>query len=230
MRPLGLLHPLVIGGLLLAAASTAGFIAIERRTHEPMLPLSLFADRTFSAATLFGIGVNLIFIYYGMVFVLSLYLQRVLGHSPLQTGLAFLPTGGFLLSNLASGPVTARFGSRLPMIAGALLDALGFAALMFIGRSTPTLPLFVAADSVRHGHHGPGDDDGSAGHRRQAAFGALAGHAESAAASAHIVDAVRWSAGISVALLVCGAFIAHYVRNANEAHSNDAQPAQQAAE
>jgi MFS transporter, DHA2 family, methylenomycin A resistance protein len=243
MRPLGILHPLVIGGLLLAVASTAGFIAIERRTHAPMLPLSLFSQRTFSAATLFGIGVNLT--YYGMVFVLSLYLQRVLGHTPLQTGLAFLPlTGGFLISNLASGPVTARFGSRLPMIAGALLDAAGFAALLFVGPSTPTLALLlpfllipsgmgIAVPAMTTallgtvGQRRAGTASAVLNTARQAAgaigvaaFGALAGHAEGAAASAQIVDAVRWSAGISVALLVCGAFIARYVENAGEAKAH----------
>ncbi len=46
-----------------------------------------------------------------------------------------------------------------------------------------------------------------------AAFGALAGHAESAAGSAQIVDAVRWSAGISVALLIGAALTARLVRN-----------------
>jgi MFS transporter, DHA2 family, methylenomycin A resistance protein len=239
MRPLGLLHPLVLGGLALAVVSAAGFIATERRTRAPMLPLSLFADRTFSAATVFGIGVNLT--YYGMVFVLSLYLQRVLGHSPLQTGLAFLPlTGGFLLSNLASGPVVARFGSRAPMIAGALLDAIGFAALMFVGPSTPTIALLlpfllipsgmgVAVPAMTTALLGTVDKRRAgtasavlntarqaAGAIGVAAFGALAGHAEGAAASAHIVDAVRWSAGISVALLVCGAFIARLVRNSGE--------------
>jgi len=53
------------------------------------LPPALFAKRTFNTAVAFGMCVNLT--YYGMVFVLSLYLQRVLGHTPLEAGLAFLP-------------------------------------------------------------------------------------------------------------------------------------------
>jgi MFS transporter, DHA2 family, methylenomycin A resistance protein len=239
MRPLGVTHPLVLGGLALALASAGGFIATERRTRAPMLPLSLFSERTFSAAVVFGIGVNLT--YYGMVFVLSLYLQRVLGHSPLQTGLAFLPlTGGFLISNLASGPIVARFGSRGPMIAGALLDAIGFAALMFVGPSTPTVALLlpfllipsgmgVAVPAMTTallgtvGQQRAGTASAVLNTARQAAgaigvaaFGALAAHgagADGAASAAQIVDAVRWSAGISVALLIGAAFTGSLVRN-----------------
>jgi MFS transporter, DHA2 family, methylenomycin A resistance protein len=237
MRPLGVTHPVVIGGIVLACTAATAFIAIERRTRAPMLPLSLFADGTFSAAVVFGIGVNLT--YYGMVFVLSLYLQRVLGHTPLQTGLAFLPlTGGFLLSNLASGPLTARFGSRPPMIAGALLDAAGFAALMFVGPNTPTaalllpfllipsgmgvaVPAMTTALLGTVGQERAGTASAVLNTARQAAgaigvaaFGALAGHAEGAAGTAQIVDAVRWSAGVSVALLIGGACVAGFVRNA----------------
>lgn len=93
---------LYIAGLALFALASLAFVAVESRTATPMLPLSLFRHRTFSAAVLFGICVNLT--YYGTVFVLALYLQRARGESALQAGLAFLPlTGGFLLSNLAGG-------------------------------------------------------------------------------------------------------------------------------
>ena len=115
-RPLGFTHPVVAGGLALATLAALAFVAVEARTATPMLPLSLFRHRTFSAAVLFGICVNLT--YYGTVFVLALYLQRARGESALQAGLAFLPlTGGFLLSNLASGRVVARHGPRAPMLA-----------------------------------------------------------------------------------------------------------------
>ncbi|BAN25211.1 MFS transporter [Caballeronia insecticola] len=243
LRPLGLAHPVVWGGLALALAAGGAFIAIERRSASPMLPLSLFGERTFSAAVVFGIGVNLT--YYGMVFVLSLYLQRVLGHSPLQTGLAFLPlTGGFLISNLASGPVVARFGSRGPMIFGALLDAAGFAALGFVDATTPTalllvpfllipsgmglaVPAMTTALLGTVGQQRAGTASAVLNTARQAAgaigvaaFGALASHGEGAET---IVDAVRWSAGISVALLLCAALTARYMRNSpNARQSHDA--------
>ncbi|AQH01227.1 MFS transporter [Burkholderia sp. KK1] len=236
MRPLGAAHPLVIGGFVLALAAGGAFIAVERGSRAPMLPLALFAERTFSAAVVFGIGVNLT--YYGMVFVLSLYLQRVLGHTPLQTGLAFLPlTGGFLISNLASGPVVARFGSRGPMIFGALLDAAGFAALAFVDATTPTaallvpfllipsgmglaVPAMTTALLGTVGQQRAGTASAVLNTARQAAgaigvaaFGALAGHGDNAAGAAQIVEAVRWSAGISVVLLLCAALTARHVSN-----------------
>lgn len=140
-RPLGFAHPVVAGGFAGAALAAFAFVAIESRAATPMLPLSLFRRRTFSAAVLFGICVNLT--YYGTVFVLALYLQRVRGESALQAGLAFLPlTGGFLLSNLASGRAVARRGPRAPMLAGALVAALGYGALRCVDGSTP-LPLLL---------------------------------------------------------------------------------------
>nr|WP_244158648.1 MFS transporter [Caballeronia fortuita] len=236
LRPLGPMHPLVVGALVLALATGGAFIAIERNSRAPMLPLSLFAERTFSAAVVFGIGVNLT--YYGMVFLLSLYVQRVLGHTPLQTGLAFLPlTGGFLISNLASGPVVARFGSRGPMIFGALLDAAGFAALVFVDATTPTaallvpfllipsgmglaVPAMTTALLGTVGQQRAGTASAVLNTARQAAgaigvaaFGALTAHGDGAASPQHIVDAVRWSAAISVALLLCAAMIARRVNN-----------------
>lgn len=234
LRPLGIAHPLVLGGIALAVVAGGLFIAVEKKSAAPMLPLSLFADRTFSAAVAFGVFANLT--YYGMVFVLSLYLQRVLGHTPLATGLAFLPlTGGFLLSNLASGPVVARFGSRGPMIAGALLDAAGFAALAFVDASTPTVALLIPFLLIPSGmglavpamttavlgavaRERAGTASAVLNTARQAAgaigvaaFGALASHGAGGAEAAQIVAGVKWSAGISVGLLICGALTARLV-------------------
>jgi DHA2 family methylenomycin A resistance protein-like MFS transporter len=233
LRPLGFAHPLVIGALVFSGLAAAGFVWVERRARAPMLPLALFRDRTFNSAIAFGICVNLT--YYGMVFVLSLYLQRVLGHSPLATGLAFLPlTGGFLLSNLASGPVVARFGSRWPMIAGALIDACGFAALCFVDASTPVAVLLLpflliptgmglavpAMTTAMLGTVEParaGTASAVLNTARQAAgaigvaaFGALAGHTASGEA-AQIVMGVRVSAGVSVGLLLFAAVMARRV-------------------
>jgi DHA2 family methylenomycin A resistance protein-like MFS transporter len=127
-QSLGLRNAAVLGGLLLAGVAGAAFIAVERRAASPMLPLRLFASRPFSGAVLFGVLVN--FTYYGMIFVLSFYLQRVRGYSVMQTGLAFLPlTGTFIFSNIASGRLAARTGLRTPMVAGGLICGGGYALL-----------------------------------------------------------------------------------------------------
>jgi DHA2 family methylenomycin A resistance protein-like MFS transporter len=247
LRPLGLTHPLVIGGIAVALLSAVGLVLVERRASSPMLPPALFRDRTFNSATVFGICVNLT--YYGMVFVLSLYLQRVLGHSPLEAGLAFLPlTGGFLLSNLASGVVVARFGSRLPMIVGALIDATGFAALLFVNASTPVWALLLpflliptgmglAVPAMTTAVLGSVEPDraGTASAvlntARQAAgaigvagFGALASHS-AMVESAQIVMGVRASAGVSVALLLFAAVLAWRVVESKRAKDDKAPEA-----
>ncbi|MCA8096088.1 MFS transporter [Burkholderia contaminans] len=230
-RPLGFTHPVVAGGFALAALAALAFVAVEARTATPMLPLSLFRHRTFSAAVLFGICVNLT--YYGTVFVLALYLQRARGESALQAGLAFLPlTGGFLLSNLASGRVVARHGPRAPMLAGALVAALGYGSLHFIDASTPlavllvpfllipsgmgfAVPAMTTAVLASVAPERAGIASAVLNTARQAggamgvaAFGALAG----GGGAGQVVDGLRIETAVSVALLVAAALLATLVR------------------
>jgi DHA2 family methylenomycin A resistance protein-like MFS transporter len=82
-----------------------------------------------------GFAVNSVF--YGVIFVLSLYFQRVLGMSALTAGLMFLPMTALLpLANLASARTAARTGSRLPIWTGQLLTAVMLFALAAAG-TTP---------------------------------------------------------------------------------------------
>jgi MFS transporter, DHA2 family, methylenomycin A resistance protein len=142
-RPLGFMHPAVAGGFALALLAGCAFVFLESRIASPMLPLGMLRHRTFSAAVLFGVCVNLT--YYGTVFVLALYLQHARGETPLQAGLAFVPlTGGFLLSNIASGHAVARFGTRGPMIVGALVAGSGYALLSLIDATTPLAAMMAA--------------------------------------------------------------------------------------
>jgi len=144
-RPLGLTHPIVAAGSLLALGTGAAFIAVEARTATPTLPLHFFRRPGFTPAIVFGVLVNCT--YYGTIFVLSLYLQKTLGYSTAKAGLAFLPlTGTFIASNVASGWMAGRIGSRAPMIFGGLTGAVGYALLTRLeSRSTlfDMLPGFV---------------------------------------------------------------------------------------
>jgi len=98
-RPIGLNHPSAVAASLLALGAGAAFIAVEARTKAPMLPLHFFREPGFTPAIIFGVLVNCT--YYGIIFVLSLYLQNALGYSTVQAGLAFLPlTGTFIASNI----------------------------------------------------------------------------------------------------------------------------------
>ncbi|WP_295996730.1 MFS transporter [Rugamonas sp.] len=134
VQALGWSSALVRGGFLLAFIAGAAFLLVERRAREPMLPLTLFHSLRFSGAVLLGVLLN--FAYYGMIFVLSFYLQKVRGLSVMQTGLTFLPlTGTFIFSNIASGRLSARTGLRTPMVLGALIGCAGYALLGAFGIS-----------------------------------------------------------------------------------------------
>ncbi len=100
-----------------------------------MLPLSLFANQRFAFTSLIGLLVNVAF--YGLIFVLSLYFQRVNGLSPLATGLAFLPMMGVVLPvNLLAPRAAERFGAPAVIAAGAVISAAGCAALLGIAEGT----------------------------------------------------------------------------------------------
>ncbi|WP_371422714.1 MFS transporter [Tardiphaga sp.] len=139
--PLGFFHPWVLGGLALAAVCAWLFVHIEGRVPYPMLPLGFFGNPNFSPAVLFGIAIN--FTYYGLIFILSLYLQNVHYYQPHDAGLAFLPLmATLILANLFSGWMAGQFGNRRPMVLGALLCAAGFALLLLLdAQSTYTAML-----------------------------------------------------------------------------------------
>ena len=113
-----------LGLLGVAAALFAIFIAIEATISSPLMPLGLFRIRNLSFSSI--VGVLWAAAMFAWFFLSALYLQIVLGYSPLEVGLAFLP--GNLIMGVLSVAVSARlvmrFGVRVPLAAG-----LGFAAL-----------------------------------------------------------------------------------------------------
>ena len=110
-----------------AVALLAGFIGWESRTRNPLMPLRIFRSRNVSGANL----VQMLFIagMFGMFFLGSLYMQRVLGYSALQIGLAFLPValliGAFSLG--LSPRLNMRFGPRAVLLPGLVFGAGGLA-------------------------------------------------------------------------------------------------------
>lgn len=133
---------LILGSYALAAAFLAAFIWVETHRETPMLPLSLFRNRTFSASI--GTAVSLFFALFGMTFFISLYLQNVLGYDPVATGIRMVPfTVMILLIAPVSGRLSDRFGSRWFMAGGTALLAggLAMALRMEVGSSYPTVIL-----------------------------------------------------------------------------------------
>jgi DHA2 family methylenomycin A resistance protein-like MFS transporter len=126
---LGWRNPFVIAGFAASAVLAILFVLRELRAPQPMLPLSLFKHRLFALTSLVGLLVNVAF--YGLIFVFSLYFQRVNGLSPFATGLAFLPMMGAVLPvNLVAARVTERIGAPATIAIGAALSALGCLALL----------------------------------------------------------------------------------------------------
>lgn len=123
---------LVAGGIVLAAL----FLLAERHQRDPMLPLSLFRARAFTATT--GVGALFNLCLYGTLICLSLYLQQSRHASAAVTGLLLLPMSAFVgVGSVLSGRLTARLGARLPMIAGLTCAAAGTLVLSLLGRATP---------------------------------------------------------------------------------------------
>ncbi|WP_394840897.1 MFS transporter [Pendulispora brunnea] len=225
-RPLGASHPVVAGGMLLALVAGAAFVWTEAHARTPMLPLRFFRRPNFTPAVAFGVLVN--FTYYGMIFVLSLYLQQALGYSVLRAGLAYLPlTGSFFVSNLLSGRVAARVGSRLPMTVGALVGALGYVLLVRLDATSSygeMLPAFLLIPSgmgfavpamttatlasVDREWSGTASAVLNAARQAGAAIGVALFGALVAGGPAHIVTGVGRAALISTAMLLLGSALA----------------------
>jgi predicted MFS family arabinose efflux permease len=116
-----------LAALAAAAALLAAFLWVEARVAAPLMPLGLFRHRNVSAANI--VAVLWAASMFAWFFLSALYLQLVLGYTPLQVGLAFLPANlimGAFSYSLSAKTVT-RFGLRGPMAAGLLLAAAGLA-------------------------------------------------------------------------------------------------------
>ena len=102
-----------------------------------MLPLPLFRSRVVAVSLVVGFMLNAA--YYGGVFIFSLYLQQERGQTALHAGLMFIPmTALVAVVNLASAKLAARFGPRVPMVAGQLLGDGRAAGAAHRRRDTPT--------------------------------------------------------------------------------------------
>jgi EmrB/QacA subfamily drug resistance transporter len=111
-----------------ALALLGAFVAIERRSPAPLVRLGLFRMRSLATAN----GVFLIVMggLFGMFFFATLYLQNILGYSPLQTGFAFLPvTAGIIIGATLAQQLIPRLGVRAVMLSGLALAAGGLALL-----------------------------------------------------------------------------------------------------
>jgi EmrB/QacA subfamily drug resistance transporter len=118
--------PAVLASLLAGVALLVAFCVIETRGSHPMLPLTVFRARQFSAAN------AVTFVVYGALggalFLVPVVLQEVSGYSALEAGIAMLPLTAIMLAGSArSAALSARIGPRLQMTVGPLVIAVGMA-------------------------------------------------------------------------------------------------------
>lgn len=121
----GWTSPRTLSQLAVAAALLAAFLVIETRVRAPLMPLRLFQLRNVAVANV--VGVLWAAAMFAWFFLSALYLQLVLGYTPLQVGLAFLPANLIMavFSLGISAKLVMRFGIRRPLAVGLLLAACG---------------------------------------------------------------------------------------------------------
>ncbi|MCM3695699.1 MDR family MFS transporter [Microbacterium oleivorans] len=124
---------LMVGGALLAAAL---FVVVELRTSEPLVPLTLFRDRTFTLAVVASIATGIAM--FGASVFLGQYMQMARGATPTEAGLMTIPMiAGLLLSSVGVGALITRFGHWKPyLVVGSILLTAGASLLSTIHYDT----------------------------------------------------------------------------------------------
>src|SRR6476469_2091227 len=113
-----------VAGLAGSAVLLAGFVFNELRVRNPLVPLSILKVKGIAAAD----ATQLVALagFLPMFFFLTLYMQTVLGYSPIQTGIAYLPlTGGFIIAASISSQLFARIGTKPVVVLGTVIAAAG---------------------------------------------------------------------------------------------------------
>jgi EmrB/QacA subfamily drug resistance transporter len=123
--------PMVLTALVVGLVSAVAFVFVERRSPEPMLPLSIFDSRQFSSANV------VTFVVYaamgGVFFFLVVFLQVSLGYSPIAAGAASLPITALMLAfSPRAGALAQRIGPRLPLTLGPIGIAIGMLMMTMI--------------------------------------------------------------------------------------------------
>ena len=139
--------PLLLAAVGLGVLALVAFVLVERRSPHPLVPPTLFANPTFSAANAVTL---LVYGALGVVWVLLvLQLQVVAGFTPLAAGTALLPvTVIMLVFSARAGALAGRIGPRLPMTLGPLVSAAGLLLLLRVDQTTSWLVDVLPAVTV----------------------------------------------------------------------------------
>ena len=128
--------PRSVAGFAIALGAGALFVGIERRTRHPMLDVSLFSERAFSAAS--GAVTVAFFALFGFIFLITQYMQFVRGYGPLSTGARILPVALSIgAASVLGANLAGRRGTRVIVITGLLLLGGSFLWISQAGTRTP---------------------------------------------------------------------------------------------
>ena len=129
---------------IVGAAALVAFVATERGSPNPMLPLDIFRSRQFSAANLVTFTVYAAL--GGFFFLMVAFLQISMGYSPIEAGAATLPVTAVMLAFSArAGALAQRIGSKIPLTIGPLVIAAGFLLMTRIGPGDAYIPSVLPA-------------------------------------------------------------------------------------
>jgi len=132
---------IILLGLLVSAVSLAVFIVVELDAPEPMMPFRLFRSRNFVLSL--WMGAMRALALFGPVFLVPIFLQRIQGRDPLQTGLLTIPSALSMSAMMpVAGTLTDRYGGRWPTFAGFLFSAYAMYLLYSVD------PLFSAGAMI----------------------------------------------------------------------------------
>src|SRR3954451_17881459 len=133
----GWTSPVIVASLGIGAALLAAFVAHERRTEHPMLPLDLFAERAFAVTN--GISFFMYFGTFGSIFLITQFVQQVMGYAPFDAGVRMLVwTGATAVASPIAGVLAERRGPRGLMVAGLALQGAALAWLAMTVTTTST--------------------------------------------------------------------------------------------
>jgi EmrB/QacA subfamily drug resistance transporter len=147
----GWLSARTVGVVVASALLLAAFVAVERRAAAPLIPIELLERRSVLVPSL--VGVTTFAACGGATFILTLYMQGVLGYTPFETGLAFCSLG---LASMAAGfvaeSIARRAGARSALIGALSVQAGGTIALIGLPSGGVPVLLVVATAFVGFGH------------------------------------------------------------------------------
>ncbi|TCW47581.1 DHA2 family methylenomycin A resistance protein-like MFS transporter [Bacillus thuringiensis] len=127
---------LIVTAIIVTIITAFLFIYIERRVKDPIIPMELFKNSSFSAANLVGFLINLAL--FGGIFMFGLFLQKAKGASPFIAGVELLPMMAvFVIGNLIFARLTTRLGVKVPMLTSITIAGIGSLILMLCVSSAP---------------------------------------------------------------------------------------------